>query len=64
MSIFELEKTLDEALKAFSEEMHLQYAESSQKPATEADLHEVARQAFYTLNEFKKAIVRFEKERE
>lgn len=64
MSISELEKTLDEALKAFSEEMHLQYSEGSQKPATEADIHEVARQTFYTLDLFKQAIIRFEEERE
>lgn len=63
MSISELEKNLDEALKAFSEEMHLQYLESSQRPATEADIHEIARQIFYTLDDFKKAIIRFEKAR-
>lgn len=63
MTVDELNKVLDNALEAYSVHIRGEYKELSSKPATEGDIHRLAQQTFYLMNEFKKAIIKFEKER-
>lgn len=59
MSIDELDKILAQANDDFSKEMHLQYKEGSNNPVTEADLHELARQAYYVFDSYRENIIKY-----
>jgi len=62
MTIKELEKALKDAITGFSNEIHVQYSEDGNKPVTESDLHEVARQAFYAMSAMNEAVVKYLRE--
>lgn len=62
MSIEELDEKLTKALADFSETMRAQYEEGDQTKATKSDVHNVAREAFYTMYEMKKQIISYLKE--
>ena len=59
MSKKDLQHSLDNALKDFADEMRTNFNEQSQEPATKADIAEIARQTFYALSEFEKAILNY-----
>lgn len=59
MKISELEKNLDKVLNDFSSEIRSEYDDYSKTPANNGDIATVARQTFYTLNEFKKEIIKY-----
>ena len=63
MTINELDKTLSDALDAYSTHFRGEYPELSSKPATESDIDEIARQTFYLMSSFKDAIIKYEKNR-
>lgn len=54
MPIEELDENLTKALADFSETIRAQYEEDNQTKATNSDIHNVAREAFYTMHEMKK----------
>lgn len=58
MDTRELDKKLMEICNEFSEKVRSVYREGSKVPATEHDINELARQTFYALDEFRKAIVK------
>lgn len=47
---------LEKSLKDFSDMMRNDYKSCSKEPATHGDLHELAQQTFYVLDDIKKAI--------
>lgn len=53
---------LTKAFTVFSETMRAQYEEGDQTKATKSDIHNVAREAFYTMYEMKKQIIAYLKE--
>lgn len=57
MSTKNLKESLDQALKDFSDEIHSNFKDLSQEPATKGDIAELARHTFYALSEFEKAIL-------
>ncbi len=59
MDINTLEKNLDKALDDFSHEISSEFDDYSKTPAVGGDIATVARQTFYTLNEFKKEIIKY-----
>ncbi len=59
MDTHELEKILNEALDEFSKNISSSYAEGSKEPATEGDISELAHQTYYSLREFKRAIIEY-----
>lgn len=59
MTKAQLNDKLTNTLVLFSEEIKSKYNEFDQTPATKADVAEVARQAFYALNDFKNAIIEY-----
>lgn len=59
MTINELEKKLDKALDDFSSEIRSEYDDYSKTPANSGDIATIARQTFYTLDEFKKEIIKY-----
>lgn len=63
MTNSELNSELDKALESFKAEIQSRYAEGSSNPATEHDINELARQTFYTLDEFRKSILKYLDER-
>ena len=62
MNIDNLDQKLSDILQEYSKRMRVYYKEDSKIPATEADIAEYARQTFYTLDDFRKAIIEFLKE--
>lgn len=59
MTVKDLEKEFDKSLKEFSEQVRSNYPEGSKTAATEGDICELGRQAFYVLNEFKKSLIKY-----
>lgn len=59
----QLNTALNEALENYSKEIRSIYKEGSREQATEHDINELARQTFYVLDEFRKAIVKYLEER-
>ena len=59
MTVSQLDTALTKALQDFSEEIRANYEEGSNEPVTENDINELARQTFYTLDEFRKEIVKY-----
>ena len=62
MNIKDLDNKLISVLQEYSERMRTSYKEDSNTPIAEADIAEYARQTFYTLDDFRKAIIEFLKE--
>ena len=54
-----LEATLDKARDDFSAEIRQMFEEGSNRPATEGDLAELAKQTFYAFGEMKNAIITY-----
>ncbi len=59
MDIKTLEEKLDKAINDFSDEIRSEYDDYDKTPANYGDIATVARQTFYTLNEFKKEIIEY-----
>ncbi len=59
MTISELNSFLEKAMDDFSSGIRTNYDEGSANPVTEHDINELARQTFYTLDEFRKKIVQY-----
>ena len=59
MTVSQLDTALTKVLQDFSEEISANYVEGSNEPVTEHDINELARQTFYTLDEFRKEIVKY-----
>lgn len=59
MTVSQLDANLEKILNDFSEEIRSNYHDGSTEPTTEHDINEFARQTFYTLNEFRKEIVKY-----
>lgn len=55
----QLDQKLTSALQDFSEEIRSNYPEGSNTPATYGDINEVARQAFYVMDEFRRDILEY-----
>ena len=55
---------LDQAIDEFSQEIHAKYPENSQKPVTEADINELARNVSYLAADFRDAIFDYLKQNE
>lgn len=62
MSIDELDKILGKAKDDFNAELCKKYKEDSDNPVTEADLHELTRQAFYVFDTYKQNIIEYLRE--
>ena len=63
MTNSQLDSELTKALQVFSNEIRSMYEEASNEPATKNDINELARQTFYTLDEFRKSILKYLDER-
>ncbi|MDF2608949.1 MAG: hypothetical protein K0R92_423 [Lachnospiraceae bacterium] len=59
MTTKELDKLLNDSLIDYSNEIRSCYKEGSKEPATEGDIVELARQTFYTMDEFRKNIIKY-----
>lgn len=59
MTVSQLDTALTKVLQDFSEGIRANYEEGSNEPVTEHDINELARQTFYTLDEFRKEIVKY-----
>ena len=59
MTIYELDKKLNNALIEFSEEMRSHFDEGDSTPATKDDIHTVARSTFYTMDTLRKEIIEY-----
>lgn len=59
MTKSELNQKLSDSLQSFSEELHSMYKEGSNTPVTEDDLHVLARNVFYALDDFRKFILEY-----
>lgn len=59
MTIYELDKKLNNALIEFSEEMRSHFDEGDSTPATKDDIHTLARSTFYTMDTFRKEIIEY-----
>lgn len=57
MQIHQLDKKLDEAAMAFSQEIQVCYDDYSKEPATSGDISVLARQTFYLMQEYRKLII-------
>ncbi len=55
----ELQKAFEEALENFRVDVQSSFAETSKEPATLGDVAELARQTFYALNDFQKALINY-----
>lgn len=58
MRIHELDRTLSQITEDFATETKMLFPEGSSNPVTSGDLSELARQVFYALDEYKKAIIK------
>lgn len=63
MTVSQLDAVLDSAVCNFSDRINALYKEGSHEPVSEHDIYELARQTGYTLDEFRKAIVKYLEER-
>lgn len=59
MNKAQLKVKLDKALYDFSDEIKLNYKDGGEAPVNESDISELARQTFYALSEFEKAILEY-----
>lgn len=59
MNIDELEENLSESLNQFSMEMQNKIDNAADQPLNEYDLDYLAREVFYTLNDFKDNIIKY-----
>jgi hypothetical protein len=55
----QLNAKLSESLKEFSKDLHANYKEDSNEPITEADLHVLARDISYVMDDFRKYILEY-----
>ncbi|KHD14959.1 hypothetical protein AB2T63_12140 [Clostridium butyricum] len=62
MNINDLEKALDQSLNQFSIEMQSKVNSAKGEPLNEYDIDDIARNVFYTMNDFKANIVKYLKE--
>ncbi|BCK01643.1 hypothetical protein [Anaerocolumna chitinilytica] len=59
MTTKELDKLLNDSLIAYSSEIRSCYKEGGKEPVNEGDIVELARQTFYTMDEFRKNIIKY-----
>lgn len=59
MDINTLEANLTKAIEGFKDEMQLNFKENSNAPATHSDLDEIARHAYYAMNDMKNEIIKY-----
>lgn len=59
MNIDELEENLSESLNQFSMEMQNKIDNAADDPLNKNDIDDLAREVFYTLNDFKDNIIKY-----
>ena len=62
MTINELDNKLTDSLNKFSETIRATYEEADRTSATKDDIHNLARETFYLMNDFKKEIISYLKQ--
>ncbi len=62
MTLQDLEKRLDKATDDFAAEISGKYGNLEDKPVSDIDINELARQTFYAMREFKSAIIEYLKQ--
>lgn len=59
MTLSQLDEKLSNACDAFKYQIQSTYDAESNTPVSEADLHELGRQTFYTLDTFRIEIIKY-----
>ena len=62
MTINELDKKLTDSLTEYSETVRSMYEEADRTSASKDDIHDLARETFYLMNNFKHEIINYLKQ--